>query len=142
MAQSNHPQENAVPEPLSAPVMLLPQTYRPVHQRDTSDSSSIYSEKRSSRVEPRHERDSLVLPLSQKPSQPAASNATLAPLPTHDAANDPRFSEFYDAYFRNSQLNFGLKLDGSGPSRPDQQPTIMEIPSQPSSQDTKLGMAV
>jgi hypothetical protein len=131
--------------------MLLPKTYQPAHQRDTSKSSSIYSEKRTSTVQSNHERNfslpenaqrnSTMLKASKEPV--ATSSSALAPLPSHDATNDPRFSEFYDAYFRNSQLNFGLRFDAPGHNRVDPPPAITEVPSRlPSPQPPAPGMAV
>jgi hypothetical protein len=104
----------------------------------------MYSEKRNSTTSPGHERnfslpkntqrDSVVVDASKETLQAPVTKATLA---APDAANDPRFSEFYDAYFRNSKLNFGLghNLDPQ-PAIPEDAPALSE------SQPSKPGMAL
>lgn len=148
--------DNMPTERPSSPVRLLPQTYQPSHQRDLSSASSIYSDKRTSTYQGHHKRttssgsaynysfpenssrNSTVAAASKEPSRrPSASSSLLAPGSSQsNQTNDPRFSEFYDAYYRYSQLNPGQKPDGSkndASKRPNQlnlsQPTIVEVPS-------------
>ncbi|PVI06406.1 hypothetical protein DM02DRAFT_609981 [Periconia macrospinosa] len=94
--------ESSIP---SGPTIVLPPTTsEPSHQRDPSDGSSIYSVKRNSKH------------MSMNNRQSVANGSFLAPISSNDNSkdvNDPRFSEFYDAYFRNSQF---LK---DAPKRPD-----------------------
>jgi hypothetical protein len=109
-----------------------------------SNASSMYSDKRNSTTSPRHERnfslpkntqrDSVIVEASKETLQASQPKATLA---APDAANDPRFSEFYDAYFRNSKLNFGLGQNL------DRQSVIPEdAPASLESQPPKAGMAL
>lgn len=142
-------QDNMTSERPASPVRLLPRTYEPSHQRDISGASSVYSDKRTSAYQ--HERtnstgsyynysfpenssrNSVALTGSKEPSRrPSQSSSLLAPASMNSTqTNDPRFSEFYDAYYRHSQLNPGQKLDA--PKRPNPlnitQPTIVEVPS-------------
>lgn len=127
LSNPDFPKENTLAGQPPPPTRLLPQTYQPVHQRDTSSSSNVY---RNSAATPKHERNfsmpenekrnSVVLASSKESPLPPVSKAALAPLSSRDAANDPRFSEFYDVYFRNSRLSFGLKLDAPGQNRLEQ----------------------
>ncbi|CAI6337310.1 unnamed protein product [Periconia digitata] len=79
-------------------IVLPPTTGESTHQRETSDASSMYSYKRNSKH--------LSVGASKEANrQSATNNSLLAPNSASDAhrdPNDPRFSEFYDAYFRNS----------------------------------------
>jgi hypothetical protein len=148
------PQETTVSEQDSSAMMLLPQAYQPVHQRDTSGSrTGIYSDKRNSTIKAKHERttstgsrynfsfpENSARNCKESPYNPV-SMSSLAPPSSKDRANDPRFSEFYEAYFRNSQLSPGLKFDTSVES--PTQPTITGIPSPlPSPKLPGSGMAV
>ncbi|KAF2634613.1 hypothetical protein P280DRAFT_235008 [Massarina eburnea CBS 473.64] len=118
------------------PVLILPTTtYEPTHKRDQSGASSVYSEKRSSTYQ--HEgpnptgsnRNSVALGATSTETkrQSSANSSLLTPGSTNGKDyNDPRFSEFYDAYYRNSQL---IK---DGPKRPEHihtEATIAEVPT-------------
>lgn len=91
-----HPDKSK--EPTEPTIVLPPSTEESSHQRGLSDTSSIYSDKRNSK------HTSMLLPgtgtQNTRESFLAPSSAND---PTRDA-NDPRFSEFYDSYFRTSQL--------------------------------------
>ncbi|KAF1961975.1 hypothetical protein CC80DRAFT_543344 [Byssothecium circinans] len=94
------------------------------HQRTTSTGSYNYSFPGSS------DRNSVALGVASKEGgrrQSSANSSLLAPGSTHSKdSNDPRFSDFYDAYYRNSHL---VK---DAPRRPDPintEPTIVEVPT-------------
>lgn len=140
------------PERPSSPVRLLPQTYQPAHQRVISDSSSVYGDQNrasmhraSSSMEsaynfsfPGNSNRNSVTQQSMKEQgrRPSASSSFLAPESTTSSQTaEPRLSEFYDAYYRHSQLGVATSTDA--PRRPNMlnltQPTIVEVPSpQPS----------
>ncbi|KAJ4356544.1 uncharacterized protein N0V89_004578 [Didymosphaeria variabile] len=94
-----------------SPVRLLPKTYQPSHQRDDSGSSSIYSEKRHSTIENDSNRKSGIAPFPNKDDN--RKTLLLAP----GAAGENRYSDIYDAYYRQSLLNPGQNANNA--SRPD-----------------------
>lgn len=139
------------PERPSSPVRLLPQAYQPEnHKRDASDASSLYSNHYKTNTHQHKSsnssdlsynnpfldnlnRNSSSLGTSKEHSrQLSVSNSLLNPGTTAGKENsDPRLSEFYDAYYRHSQLGVASKAEA--PKRPAQinvtQPTIAEVPS-------------
>lgn len=143
--------------------MLLPRTYDPTHRRQSSDASSVYSQRQTSSAKstkstksahsrnfslPSNARNSIVAPSmhSEESWLPPLPSSTLVvlpsqPLPSTDAANDPRFSAFYEAYFRNSRLNEGLQFDphvqGLGISQASAEEVTEDPPESP-----KPGMAL
>ncbi|KAF9736968.1 hypothetical protein PMIN06_011122 [Paraphaeosphaeria minitans] len=82
--------------PPNSPVRLLPKTYQPAHNRDDSDSSSIYSEARHSKLGNDANRQSTIGPFPAK----GENRKTLLP----PAAGDNRYSDIYDAYYRQSMI--------------------------------------
>ncbi|KAF2793909.1 hypothetical protein K505DRAFT_361588 [Melanomma pulvis-pyrius CBS 109.77] len=136
----------------SSSVLLQPQAYQPTHQRDMSNASSVYSENRMSTLEQRNRsdsaesgysysynfpetsnRNSIMQPKEQPGHRKSVSSSLLDPngSATSNQSNDPRFSEFYDAYYRHSQLGPASKADAS--KRPNQlnlsDQTIVEVPT-------------
>lgn len=131
------------------PIRLQPHAYQPTHQRYRSDASSVYSQNRMSTHQHKHSnstdisynysfpehssRNSLALSAPKEHSRrPSAASSLLAPgSTTSNQTNDPRFSEFYDSYYRHSQLGVASKMEA--PKRPKDlnmtQPTIVEVPS-------------
>lgn len=124
-------------------IRLQPVAYQPVHQRDTSNASSIYSDKRTSTYNGQHERsdsaesynysfpehssrNSIGHVLKETDRNPNQSGGLLAP--SKGDKNDPRFSEFYDSYYRQSLYGGSAQTDASKrPNQPDE--TIDEVPS-------------
>lgn len=89
-------------------------TYKPSHGRDDSDPSSIYSEARHSRVPKTSDRESMIAPLPFPAKSGKGDNRkTLLP----SATGDNRYSEIYDAYYRNSMIQGGPNV--AKPSRTD-----------------------
>ncbi|KAK7189912.1 hypothetical protein DPSP01_008383 [Paraphaeosphaeria sporulosa] len=91
-----------------SPVQLLPKTYQPSHNRDNSDSSSIYSEARHSKVERDASRQSTIGPLPVN----GENRKTLLP----PAAGDNRYSDIYDAYYRHSMIQGSSSVTDSSRS--------------------------
>lgn len=83
--------------PRRSPVQLLPKTYQPSHQRDDSDASN-YSDKRQSTLETNSNRKSVMAP----PPDKYENRKTLAPGANPEAS---RYSEIFNAYYRNSMLD-------------------------------------
>jgi hypothetical protein len=115
---------------------------------DSTDSSYNYSF-------PEHSnRNSTALATSpsEENRTPSANSSLLAPgsaASKESQSNDPRFSEFYDSYYRHSQL--GTVTKAEVPRRPGQidlsQTTIVEVPSplpspNPSTRLMQPGMAM
>lgn len=124
----------------------------------------MYSDKRTSTHQAEHQRNSSVgsyynysFPensdrnsTSLSTGKESVSSSLLAPGSSHsNQTNDPRLSEFYDAYYRHSQLNPVQKAEAV--KRPNQlnlaQPTIVEVPSplaspQPGATGSQPGMAL
>jgi hypothetical protein len=122
-------------------ILLQPQSYQPAHQRDMSNASSVYSENRMSTLDPQRKRsDTADSSYSDNYNYAGTSNRTsmgqqsssLQPngSTNNQQSNDPRFSEFYDAYYRQSQL---LPSKNEAPKRPGQldlsDQTIAEVPT-------------
>ncbi|KAF2187396.1 hypothetical protein K469DRAFT_705084 [Zopfia rhizophila CBS 207.26] len=132
-----------------------------------SDASSVYSDKRMSTH--RHKRsnssgssfsynysfpenstrNSVALSTSTKEQsrRPSASSSLHPASSTQsNGTSDPRFSEFYDAYYRHSQLGVAQRTDVKRPNQLNlTQPTIIEVPSpmaSPMPQSNKPGMAL
>jgi hypothetical protein len=135
------------PERAPSPDRLLPQTYQPTHMRDMSDASSVYSNlKRTSThqssdstdssynfsfPEDSNRNSSALGSTTAQSGQPSASSSLAVPgSTTSNQTNDPRLSEFYDAYYRHSTMG---PPNGEGPKRPTQlnltQETIVEVES-------------
>lgn len=81
---------------------------------------------------PKHANRNSVALSATKEGEPNAAGSLLAPsLARGSQTNDPRFSEFYEAYYRNSQLGPISSTDGA--KRPNQlniaQDTIAEVES-------------
>lgn len=96
--------------PPRSPVRLLPKTYQPSHQRDDSDSSSIYSERRHSVLDHESNRVSMVAPLPTKDE----NRKTLLP---PGATTENRYSDIYDAYYRQSMINANSSSQPEGETR-------------------------
>lgn len=139
----------------SSQTQLQPTTYQPSHERKTSSASSTYSQENQTSQHQRSGSDSQASSSSYNYSFPGYStrNSTAAsPAASREqsrrpsassslrpgsiiagggSTSDPRFSEFYDAYYRHSQLNVAQKAEA--PKRPAQlqltQPTIVEVPT-------------
>ncbi|KAJ4294028.1 hypothetical protein N0V90_007717 [Kalmusia sp. IMI 367209] len=94
----NDAELNSTP-PLS-PVLLLPRTYQPSHQRDDSDSS-IYSDRRRSTNEPEVTLEPNRKSVAVVTSKGDNRRTLLAPV----ALSGNRYSDIYDAYYRHSMLN-------------------------------------
>jgi len=141
--------EESQPERPPSPVRLLPQTYQPTqtsaHTRERSDASSIYSShnrmsthKASDSTDssynfslPKHaNRNSVALSAMKKEEPSAAGTLLVLSSANGNQVNDPRSSEFYDAYYRQSQLG---PISTDGAKRPNQltlaQDTIAEAES-------------
>jgi hypothetical protein len=146
-------QEQPTPTIILQPESYQP-THQPTHQRDISNASSVYSENRMSAHDPQrkrsdtaesaysysynfHEtsdRNSLSQPSNEKDGQrKSVSSSLLHPngSTSSNQSSDPRFSEFYDSYYRQSQLLTSSKNDGQ--KRPGQldlsDQTIVEVPT-------------
>ncbi|KAF2449069.1 hypothetical protein P171DRAFT_482104 [Karstenula rhodostoma CBS 690.94] len=91
--------------PPRSPVRLLPRTYQPSHNRDDSDSSSIYSEGRHSMPEKDGKHKWTIAPL---PAEKEKRSTLLPP-----AGGDNRYSDMYEAYYRHSTINGGQSATGS-----------------------------
>jgi len=101
----------------TSPILLLPKAYQPSHQRDDSDASSVYSNRRTSVYKPQHGSSDSIESMtdSKRKSITIAANVDdvqrksqlFAPSSSTDKKADPRFSEFYDSYFRHSMVNSG-----------------------------------
>jgi hypothetical protein len=91
---------------------------------DSTDSSYNFSF-------PQHATRNSVALSARKEEEPSAPGSLAPSSARGHQANDPRFSEFYDAYYRNSQLGPISSTDGS--KRPNQlnlaQETIAEVDS-------------
>ena len=137
----------------SSPVHLQPTIYQPSHRRDLSSASSTYSlenetpqhqlsrsdsqnssynhsfpnrsTRNSTAASPSASREQSRRPSADSSLRPASINTS------GGSSSDPRFSEFYDAYYRHSQLNVTQKVEAT--KRPMQlhltQPAIVEMPS-------------
>jgi hypothetical protein len=138
-----------------------PETREPTHLRDASEDSELGISAYLARHErtmstgsdsvynfsfPEHSSRNSGL-LAPKDEQTDRPSSLLVPEGSNDR-NDPRFSEFYDAYFRQSHLITGQKSDTS--KRPQQinttQPTIEEVESplpspQPPQSNSRPGTA-
>ncbi|KAF2875225.1 hypothetical protein BDV95DRAFT_311417 [Massariosphaeria phaeospora] len=148
------------PEQPSSSYRLQPRIYQPTHQRDTSNASSVYSDKRKSQhYEPNNPSisydypfpevsngNSASLAANKEASAPASISSTLHPpgSSTSEQTHDSRLSEFYEAYYRHSQYANVLSSDAS--MRPTianaTQPTIVEVPSPLPSPKPQPGMAM
>jgi len=145
-AMQSHYNEASQP---STHVLLQPQSYQPSHQRDMSNASSIYSENRMSTLGNQRNRSDSESSFSYNYTSPDTSNRNSISQAGHRKSlsntmldpssasassgqgHDPRFSEFYDAYYRHSQLVTSAKPDAS--KRPNQlnlsDQTIVEVPT-------------
>ncbi|KAF2993439.1 hypothetical protein E8E13_001326 [Curvularia kusanoi] len=109
-----------VEEPDSEPKSTLSAS----HQRDGSDASSVYSENRHSAYQSYQQYQSLDRSNSTASVKPPRAPSHLLELP-EGAVKEARLSEFYDAYYRQSQI---LGPDAK-PYVVDRQSTIMEVES-------------
>lgn len=128
----------------SSPVRLQPQAYQPqpTHQRDASDASSVYSNANRLSTWQQQRMSTIDYSLNNTASSNAdqydgglsASSAEDSRRPNSSLnvpgkPHDPRLSEFYDAYYRQSQLGLPSK-DGKRPNQLDlAQDTIAEVES-------------
>jgi hypothetical protein len=107
-----------------------------------SNASSVYSENRMSSMDPQRKRaDTADSSYSENYNYAGTSNRMSMAQPSsslqpggstnNQQSNDPRFSEFYDAYYRHSQLMPSSKNEV--PKRPGQldlsEETIAEVPT-------------
>lgn len=92
------------------------------HQRDGSDASSVYSENRHSAYQAYQQFQSLDRSNSSASVKAPRAPSHLLELP-EGAAKEARLSEFYDAYYRQSQL-LGTEYK---PVTVDRQSTTMEV---------------
>lgn len=105
MSRRNESTDCLQDAPPHSPVRLLPRTYQPSHQRDDSDSSN-YSDRRQSTIESDSNRKSFIAPLPNKEEQ----RKTLLP----PGAGEPnRYSEIFNAYYRQSTLEPGRNVQDS-----------------------------
>ncbi|KAJ4354846.1 hypothetical protein N0V95_003456 [Ascochyta clinopodiicola] len=128
MRNSPSPPAIRVEEPQSEPERFLAKTSAPIvvstHQREGSDASSVYSENRHSTYQAYQQFQSLDRSNSTASMTAPRAPSQLLALP-EGAAKEARLSEFYDAYYRQSQL---LGND-STPVTVDRQSTILEVES-------------
>lgn len=131
-------------------ISLQPQTYQPTHQRDVSDASSVYdSENRASKhlsngsaynfsFPENSNRNSVALNTvkeeassKEQSRRPSVSNSLLAPSSTtSNQTHETRLSEFYDAYYRHSQIGVASTEPTKRPNQLNfTHPTIVEVPS-------------
>lgn len=126
-AMRDAPPTIRVDEPDSAPNEALPKaahTAAPTHQREGSDASSVYSENRHSAYQSYQQYQSLDRSNSSASVKAPRAPSHLLDLP-EGAVKEARLSEFYDAYYRQSQI---LGLDAK-PVVVDRQSTIVEVES-------------
>ncbi|KAJ8105649.1 hypothetical protein OPT61_g10048 [Boeremia exigua] len=139
-AMRDAPPAIRVQEPDSEPIKRQPQadapTAAPTHQRDGSDASSVYSQNRHSAYADYQHYQSLDRSNSSASAKAPRAPSYLLDLP-EGAVKEARLSEFYDAYYRQSQFL-------GGESRPvvvDRQSTILEVES-PAPTKTTFGSAM
>ncbi|KAJ4986731.1 hypothetical protein SVAN01_07790 [Stagonosporopsis vannaccii] len=116
-----------VEEPDSEPNKVLPRadpTRAATHERGGSDASSVYSENRHSAYQSYQQYQSLERSNSSASVKPPRAPSHLLELP-EGAVKEARLSEFYEAYWRQSQM---LGND-SYPAAVDRQSTIIEAES-------------
>jgi hypothetical protein len=94
------------------------------HQRDGSDASSVYSENRHSAYQAYQQFQALDRSNSSASVKAPRAPSHLLELP-EGAVKEARLSEFYDAYYRQSQLLSNAPKMGTG----DRQSTILEVES-------------
>lgn len=94
------------------------------HQRDGSDASSVYSDTRHSAYQAYQQYQSLDRSNSSASIKTPRAPSHLLDLP-EGAVKEARLSEFYDAYYRQSQI-LGPDLK---PVVVDRQDTIIEVDS-------------
>jgi hypothetical protein len=75
-------------------------TYQPTHNRNDSASNSYYSERRHSELDHDSKRISAVSTLAPLPTKEDKRQTLLAPT----AGRDDRYSDIYDAYYRQSMI--------------------------------------
>ena len=122
------------------PIQLQPTRYQPSHQRDLSSASSTYSLENKTSQHQRLKSDSQNSSYNYSfPNHYTCSSTAASPSVSREesrrlsaaSSSDSRFSEFYDAYYRHSQLNAAQKAEVT--KRPTQlhltQPAIVEVPS-------------
>lgn len=111
-------------EPNKEPPKADAATPAPTHQRDGSNASSVYSDNRRSAYSEYQQYQSLDRSNSSASFKPPRAPSHLLELP-EGAVKEARLSEFYEAYYRQSQF----MGNESKPAVADRQSTIPETES-------------
>ena len=129
---------------MSAASSVYSQNRVSVHQHKASNSTDL-SYNYSFPEHSNRNSTNLATSSSEESRRPSASSSLLAPgssASKESQPNDPRFSEFYDAYYRHSQLGTATKAEA--PRRPQHmdlsQMTIVEVPSPLPSPNPSTGL--